>query len=117
MAIDLATFSSAQRFILSLDVSDAEGRIPIHFDADLATRHYPSTEALRLHRTACLIWRLLGAAECMDDYDEDDEDDPSRVWCRPVRIDDLDPEMSSKSTFVKDWLAQVQDAALATAEP
>jgi hypothetical protein len=39
----------------------------------------PNRKALEFHKTACIIWRMAGGAECDDDYCLDDEEDLGTV--------------------------------------
>jgi hypothetical protein len=73
---------------------EANGEMALYF-ADNDPNKRPSETALRLHKTACLIWRLAGGAD-PDDYDDFDDDDDDVVFAYV--------DYASKKRNIKQWL-------------
>ena len=87
-------FIAADKYQKEWNEVEANGDMALYF-ADNDPNKRPSETALRLHKTACLIWRLAGGAEPDDDdYSDDDDDDVVFV----------DVDYASKKRNIKQWL-------------
>jgi hypothetical protein len=54
----------------------------------------PNRKALELHKTACLIWRMAGGAEPVDEESSDDEENG------PIHIVDKGLSLQQKISFL-----------------
>ena len=65
------------------------------------TRVHPNREALKFHKTACLIWRMAGGAESEEEFCPNDDDDDCRVSV-DYQTKNIEKWMDASATIIID---------------